>query len=271
MQIEAAAAGTEEQTNVEPQVDPAAAALAEAAANAPASTEDALRSKAAAEAKAEAPARPEWLPEEFETPEAMAEAFAALKAGTNETPKVEGEGESEAKTEEEAKEVPAGFVDVKAVSAEWDEKGELSEATYADLAAKGYDKTIVDQYIAGQTALADAATRRLNEAAGGKENLERMFAWASTSLTADEINQYNASFANADVNAASLAIAQLKGKYEAANGREPKLLGGKPPASAADVFNSWAEVTKAMSDPRYRSDPAFNAKVQAKLARSNAI
>jgi hypothetical protein len=266
MQIEAAAAGIEEQTNVEAQVDPAAAALAEAAATAPASTEDALRSKAAAEAKAEAPARPEWLPEEFETPEAMAEAFAALK-GTKEASTDEAPVETEAKTEE----VPAGFVDVKAVSAEWDEKGELSEATYADLAAKGYDKTIVDQYIAGQTALAEAATRRLNEAAGGRENLERMFAWASTSLTAEEIGTYNASFANADVNAAALAIADLKSKYEGANGRDPKLLGGKPPASAADVFHSWAEVTKAMTDPRYSKDPAYRAKVEAKLSRSNAV
>lgn len=268
MQIEAAAVGTEEQTNVEAQVDPAAAALAAAAANAPASTEDALRAKAAEAAKAEAPARPEWLPEGFETPEDLAKAYDALKLG-KEAATDEAEVEPEAKTEEEPKELPAGFVDVKAVSAEWDEKGELSEATYADLAAKGYDKTIVDQYIAGQTALADAATRRLNEAAGGKENLERMFAWASTSLTAEQIGTYNASFANADVNAAALAIADLKSKYEGANGREPKLLGGKPPGSAADSYASWAEVTKAMSDPRYRSDPAYVAKVQAKLTRSN--
>ncbi|PDT45354.1 hypothetical protein CO661_24125 [Sinorhizobium fredii] len=264
MQIEAAAAVTPEASA---EVDPAAAALAEAAAAAPVSTEEALRAKAdadvAAQTEAEAPARPEWLPEEFDTPEAMAEAFAALKAGTKEEPKVEGE---EPPVTEDT---PPATVDVKAISAEWDEKGELSEATYTDLAAKGFDKATVDSYIAGQKALADAADRRLTDAAGGKENLDRMFAWASTSLTPAEIDSYNASFSNADVNAAEIAIAQLKGKYEAANGRDPKLLGGKAPSQLADTFASWAEVTKAMSDPRYDKDPAYRAKVEAKVGRSD--
>ncbi|MDX0260514.1 hypothetical protein GOC60_04725 [Sinorhizobium meliloti] len=262
MQIEAAAAVTPE-ANAE--VDPAAAALAEAAASAPASTEEALAAKATAEAKADAPARPEWLPEGFDTPEDFAKAYAELKEGkTAETPEEKPEEKPEGETEEK----PPAVVDVKAVSAEFAEKGELSAETYADLAAKGFDKEFVDGFIEGQQARADAADRRLTEAAGGKEHLERMFAWASTSMTSAEIDAYNASFANADVTAAELAIRELKGKYEAANGRDGSLLNGKNLGSAADVFGSWAEVTKAMSDPRYGKDPAYNAKVEQKLARS---
>ncbi|MCG5484030.1 MAG: hypothetical protein KK482_09950 [Sinorhizobium meliloti] len=258
MQIEAAAAVTPE---ANAGVDPAAAALAEAAASAPASTEEALAAKATEEAKADAPARPEWLPEGFDTPEDFAKAYAELKEGkTVETPEEKPEGETEEK--------PPAVVDVKAVSAEFAEKGELSAETYADLAAKGFDKEFVDGFIEGQKARADAADRRLTEAAGGKEHLERMFAWASTSMTAAEIDAYNASFANADVTAAELAIKELKGKYEAANGRDGSLLNGKNLGSAADVFGSWAEVTKAMSDPRYGKDPAYNAKIEQKLARS---
>ncbi|RVI12658.1 hypothetical protein CN206_10535, partial [Sinorhizobium meliloti] len=144
-----------------------------------------------------------------------------------------------------------------------------SEETYADLAAKGFDKAFVDSFIEGQKARADAVERRLTDAAGGKDHLDRMFAWASTSMTAAEITAYNASFANADVTAAELAIKELRSKYEAANGRDGSLLNGKAPSPTADAFGSWAEVTQAMSDPRYEKDPAYRAKIEAKIARSS--
>lgn len=269
MQIAAAAVTPEVTTPEATQVDPAAAALAAAAEAAPASTEDALRAKADEAAQASAPARPEWLPEGFDSPEDFAKAYADLKAGTA-TTEVETPAATEAEAQVETEtQTPAPVVDVKAVSAEFAEKGELSEATYADLAAKGFDKAFVDSFIEGQQARADAVDRRLTEAAGGKEHLDRMFAWASTSLTADEINTYNASFANADVNAAEIAIGQLKAKYEAANGRPGSLIEGKAPSPVADSFGSWAEVTEAMSDPRYEKDPAYRTKVEAKIARSS--
>ncbi|MDX0762375.1 hypothetical protein GOD36_08850 [Sinorhizobium medicae] len=268
MQIAAAAAVTPEATTPEAsQVDPAAAALAEAAAAAPESTEAALAAKSEEAAKADAPARPEWLPEEFETPEAFAKAFAELKAGK--PAEAETPAEPEANAEEKTEEKPTPVVDVNAVSAEFAEKGELSEETYADLAAKGFDKAFVDSFIEGQKARADAVERRLTDAAGGKDHLDRMFAWASTSMTETEITAYNASFANADVTAAELAIKELRSKYEAANGRDGTLLGGKAPSAAADTFGSWAEVTQAMSDPRYEKDPAYRAKVESKIARSS--
>jgi hypothetical protein len=268
MQIAAAAAENTEDTNA--QVDPAAAALAEAAAAAPVSTEAALAAKTEENASAEAPARPEWLPEGFDTPEDFAKAYAELKAGkTEEKPEETPEANTEEKPKDGEQDKPTPVVDVAAVSAEFAEKGELSEATYADLAAKGFDKAFVDSFIEGQQARADAVDRRLTEAAGGKDHLDRMFAWASTSMTAAEIETYNASFANADVTAAELAIKELRSKYEAANGRPGSLLnGGKNPSSAADTFGSWAEVTQAMSDPRYEKDPAYRAKVEAKIGRS---
>ncbi|RVJ40531.1 capsid assembly protein [Sinorhizobium medicae] len=268
MQIAAAAAVTPEATTPEAsQVDPAAAALAEAAAAAPESTEAALAAKSEEAAKADAPARPEWLPEEFETPEDFAKAFAELKAGK--PAEAETPAEPEANTEEKTEDKPTPVVDVNAVSAEFAEKGELSEETYADLAAKGFDKAFVDSFIEGQKARADAVERRLTDAAGGKDHLDRMFAWASTSMTEAEIVAYNKSFENADVTAAELAIKDLRSKYEAANGRDGTLLGGKAPSPAADTFGSWAEVTQAMSDPRYEKDPAYRAKVESKIARSS--
>ncbi|MDX0455497.1 capsid assembly protein [Sinorhizobium medicae] len=262
----------------EPTAEENAAALAAAAANAPTNEEEA-RAAIAAAAAAEAAKttaepdaeRPEWLPPKFKSAQDMAAAYAELEkkvgapeAKADETPKPDEPKPEEPKKEDEV----AGKVNLAALSDEWANDGKISDASYADLEAKGYDKATVDQYIAGQTALAELATQRITGAAGGKEEMDRMFAWATTSLAAAEVETFNASFANADVNAAVIAMEQLKGKYEAANGRDPKLLGGKPPNGTVDTFTSWAEVTTAMSDPRYGSDHAYRAKIEQKMARS---
>ncbi|MER9646790.1 hypothetical protein [Mesorhizobium sp. M0199] len=147
--------------------------------------------------------------------------------------------------------------------------GKLDDADYAAAEAIGHDRATVDQFIAGQQALAEMATQRITSAAGGKESMDRMFAWASTSIPAAEIDTFNKAFEGADVNAAVIAMEQLKAKYETANGKDPTLIGGKPSGSSVDAYASWAEVTQDMSDPRYEKDPAFRTKVQNKLGRSN--
>lgn len=255
----------------EPTPEENAAALAAAAAAAPTNEAEA-RAKLAAEAAPQAdPERPTWLPEKFKTVEEMAASYAELekKVGAPEVKEPEANAEAPKEGDEvgDKDEVP-GKVDLNALSDEFMKDGSLSDASYADLEAKGYDRSTVDQYIAGQNALAELATQRITGAAGGKESMDRMFAWATTSLSADEINTFNASFGNADVNAAVIAMEQLKGKYESANGRDPKLLGGKPAGTDVDTFTSWAEVTAAMGDPRYATDHAYRSKVEQKVTRS---
>ena len=60
----------------------------------------------------------------------------------------------------------------------------------------------------------------------------------------------------------------LKARYEQANGSEPSLVKGKGTTPQADAYNSWAEVTVAMSDPRYSKDPAYQSLVKSKIAAS---
>ncbi|PBB68153.1 hypothetical protein CK228_13670 [Mesorhizobium sp. WSM4312] len=273
----------------QPTADEAAAALAEAAKTAPTSEAEA-RAKiaadvAAAEAAKAAPvARPEWLDEKFATPEDMAKAYAELSKKLG-APKEEAKPEAEKTEAEKAKEAadkaaaekdkgetPKASEVVADLSAKFlAQDGKLTDADYAAAEAIGHDRATVDAFIAGQQALAEVATQRITSAAGGKESMDRMFAWASTSLPAAEIDTFNKSFEGADVNAAVVAMEQLKGKYEAANGRDPTLIGGKPAATATDVFTSWAQVQDAMKDDRYARDHAYRTTVEQKLARSNNI
>ena len=47
------------------------------------------------------------------------------------------------------------------------------------------------------------------------------------------------------------------------------MLTGKPSKAEGDNFRSQAEVVRAMSDPRYESDPAYRQDIYDKLERSN--
>lgn len=281
-----------EQTSIKVSSAPAAdesatlEALRAAAETAPTTTEEARQQAEAkaAEAKADetktegAPERPEWLPEKFKSVEDMAKAYSELEKKVGKPADEAGEkAEDEAgeKKEGEGDEKPAETPKASEVVSKLNENfaanGQLTDEDYALAESIGHDRATVDAFIAGQKALADQATQRITDAAGGKESMDTMFAWASSNLKPAEIDEFNKSFEGADVNAAVIAMEQLKERYEVANGRDPQLLKGKPMGSSVDVYQSWAQVTKDMQSDEYRKDAAFRAKVQAKLGRSNPV
>lgn len=220
--------------------------------------------------------RPQWLPEKFKSPEDMAKAYAELesKLGGNKAPEAPPTPTDPANaTQQDAQNALADKgLDLTEFSNEFSQKGELSPESYEKLAKAGYDKNIVDQYIEGQRALASNYENSIKSVAGGGEKYSEMVEWAKSNMTESEIAAYNASIDSRNVDQAKLAVEGLKAKFEAAVGRAPNLIGGGlKGGSEADVFESTSQVTKAMADPRYKDDPAYRAKVQAKLARSKVF
>ena len=65
-----------------------------------------------------------------------------------------------------------------------------------------------------------------------------------------------------------LILKDIKARYAQSTGSEPTLVEGKASPSGEQGFASWAQVTQAMSDPRYAKDPAYQAEVKNKLANS---
>ncbi len=170
-----------------------------------------------------------------------------------------------AETEKEA--VKAG-VDFEALSTEYNSKGELSEASYKDLEAKGFPKQVVDDYIAGQKARNDIQTQALSEIVGGPDNLPKVLEWAAENLTPEEITAYNEA-ANGSAAQRKLALQGVYARYSDAEGVAPKLVTGSVTNNSSnDVFKSAHAMTKAMEDPRYWSDPDYRDDVSAKVERS---
>ncbi|SMG43245.1 capsid assembly protein [Paraburkholderia susongensis] len=234
----------------------------------------------------EAPARPEHVPEKFWNAEtgaidtaAWAQSYKELEQKQSQAKPVENQpaaaaaaGAEGAATDDAAKAaLESKGLKLDEFSTEFQKSGALSEDSYKKLEDAGIPKPMVDAYIAGQQALAAQVQAQGFEAAGGKEQFEQMVKWAATGLTPGEIAAYDAAVTSGTVDQMKLAVTGLRARYEAANGREPGLLGGKPGSSNAPGYASRAEMTTDMKDPRYSKDPAFRAKVEAKLAATTAF
>ena len=109
----------------------------------------------------------------------------------------------------------------------------------------------------------------LQQSVGGEKKYNEMLQWASNNFDEAEINRYDKVMESGDPDAAYFAVQALAAKYSDGVGVDGRLLTGKPSKAQGDNFRSQAEVVRAMSDPRYDSDPAYRQDVYDKLERSN--
>lgn len=234
-----------------------------------------------AEAPSDQGERPAWLPEKFASAEDMAAAYGELEAkqsaGGKEAP-AEGTAASEQTAEGEEAGDPAytlpgveadqlqGFFD------EFAEAGSLGDESYSTLAAAGYDRAMVDSYIKGATEATGFTSEQeqsLMGVVGGEAEYASLMQWATKDFPAEDQATFNALMATNDPAIAEHAVKWLKGAHDSVEGSEPELVHGDPkPGSAVQPFESQAQVTAAMRDPRYKKDPAYRAQVGAKLAKS---
>lgn len=220
--------------------------------------------------------RPQWLPEKFKSPEDMAKAYSELEAKLGapkapvEAPKAETPPPAEATIADAEKALAPAGLNLQEFNAEFAQKGELSPESYDKLLKAGYDKAIVDQFIEGQKARATQFEGAIMTEVGGSDRYTEMVTWAKANLSPAEIDAYNSAVSTGNPESAKLAALGLNAKFTQAVGSEPKLIGGQK-ASTSEGFESTAQVTEAMRDPRYKNDPAYRNKVQAKLAASSVF
>jgi len=211
--------------------------------------------------------RPEWLPEKFNTVQDMATAYESLeqKLGSKE------EVTEESDLEEIAEELEERGVDFDALSNEFAEQGGLTEESYEALLKAGIPRNMVDQFIDGQNAVAGQLQQQAFNQVGGQEAYEDMVKWASESLNEASIDAFNNAINSGNTETANLAIQGLQAQYRSENGSEPSLVYGETKSVTGGVFDSAAQLTAAMRDPRYSNDSAYRQEVASKLSRSNIL
>ena len=141
-------------------------------------------------------------------------------------------------------------------------------------------KTLIETYFkyhAVQTnnAQAQAATQAemadIRQSVGGDEAYGEMIQWAGSNLNEAEIDQFNAVVATNNPAAIKYAVESLSNRWKGAEGYEAPLVTGRKAPSKAKAFRSQAELARAISDPRYSTDPAYRMDVEEKLARSGNL
>lgn len=217
---------------------------------------------------AKAEDRPKWLPEKFKSGDDLAKAYTELEK------KLSGAAPDAKDIPKPKLEAPEAQpkLDMAALSKEFaDNNGKLTKETEEALAARGITKGDIEQFAKGQKALAKAQRDDLAAQVGGLENLTVLLEWAKTGLSDGEKDAYNKMLSDQNTDGAKALLRQFAAKYTEEYGSDGKRVVGATAAGNAGgitPFRSNTEVTTAMRDPRYATDSAYRADVEARLAIS---
>ena len=227
--------------------------------------------------------RPEWLPDKFGSAEELAQAYKNLEQQFHSTSEEKRTQEEQQRFEnEEAPSIqetsPSQVhkllddrgLDFSEFQKEYNERGELTKDAYEALEEAGVDKQVVDTWIQGQEALRDQNISAIHAGVGGEQNYNDMLEWANSNLQPWEIEAFNTQLENLDVNT-QFAVSGLYARYQNSEGVPPTLMSGGVSEDIAPRYESLAQLTSAMQDPRYESDPAYRAKVAQRLGNSNIL
>lgn len=172
-------------------------------------------------------------------------------------------------TKGEANEVvESAGLNMEQLSAHYAENGGLADEHYEALEKAGIPRQYVDQYIAGLEAQSSRIQDEIFDEVGGEEQFSVMAQWAQTNMSPEELTRYNTAVESGDPDTIRSAVMSLAYRYQREAGRDPKLVNGNG-GGGQGGFESLAQLTEAMKDPRYETDPAFRREVESKLSRSN--
>jgi hypothetical protein len=208
--------------------------------------------------------RPQWLPEKFKSAEDLAKAYSELES------RLSGSAKSEDTLEAAAVAARLTLDDVAPMSREFAETGEISEKSYKALENKGIPRELIDAYVDGQRAVAEAQVNSVYQSVGGQQNYQQMVSWASENLPPEEIDAFDALVESGNQASIQMAVRGLYARYSSAAG-QPRLIQGNMSTSGSNAFRSLAELTTAMRDPRYKSDPAYRKDVEDRLRVSDVF
>jgi len=227
--------------------------------------------------------RPEWLPEKFSSAEELAQAYNSLERQFHSSSEERQQQAEQQRFQDE--EVPAiqetspsqvqqildeRGLDFSVFQNEYNSTGTLSKEALDTLSAEGISEEVVSTWISGQEALRDQNIDTVFSSVGGEQNYNNMLEWANDNLQPWEVEAFNNQIESLDANT-QLAVTGLYARYQNSEGLPPSLLSGEVGQDTAPRYESLAQLTSAMSDPKYANDPAYRARVVQRLGNSNVL
>jgi hypothetical protein len=117
---------------------------------------------------------------------------------------------------------------------------------------------------------ADAA-KTIVDSVGGQDAYNDTLSWAADNLKPEEVAAYDNVVNSGNKDAIFFAVQALNQRYKDSVGFEGQQISGRAPKSTVKGFRSNAELANAISDPRYRNDPAYRYDIEQKLAASGDL
>ena len=189
------------------------------------------------------------------------------------------EGEQEEEVLEDKPEITENIRKFVEISDRFDKNGGVTDEDFDSLSQMS-SKDLLDTYFkyhatqlakAKQTAATNDQLSAIRNSVGGDDAYNSMIEWAGSNLTEAETNQFNDVVNSNNAAAISFAVEALNNRYRNQEGYEAPLVTGKKASNSKKVFRSQAELSRAIADPRYSSDPAYRMDVEEKLARSGDL
>jgi hypothetical protein len=119
--------------------------------------------------------------------------------------------------------------------------------------------------------LSEDAAKEIVSSVGGQEAYNDTLAWAADNLKPEEVAAYDNVINSGNKDAIFFAVQALNQRYKDSVGFEGQQVSGRAPKSTVKGFRSNAELAAAISDRRYRTDPAYRYDVEQKLAASGDL
>jgi len=161
-------------------------------------------------------------------------------------------------------------LDLESFEQEFVQNGELTQESY-DKLTEIFPQSMVDSYIEGQKSRAEKYQQEIFGVAGGQEQYQQMIDWASKNMSTGEIKEFNDAVASGDSAKAKFAVQAVAYAYQQGNQGDNLLEGNRSATVGTSGYQSRAEMTRDMADPRYQKDEAFRKQVHEKIKNSSVI
>jgi hypothetical protein len=122
-----------------------------------------------------------------------------------------------------------------------------------------------------QQQLTDADATAILDSVGGEAAYNETLAWAADNLKPDEVAAFDNVVNSGNKDAIFFAVQALNQRYKDSVGFEGKRMSGKSVKNSVKGFRSQAELARAISDSRYRNDPAYRLDIEQRLAASGDL
>jgi len=213
----------------------------------------------------------------YKSAEELEKAYVELQKKLGDSSEEE-QGEAEPSEEEAPEASPAQSL-ITDASAEYAEKGELSDemmSKFSEMSSQDLVQAYMEMQANAPQAeaaepveLSDNDVNAIKNSVGGEVEYNKVIDWATNNLSESQIEAYDDIISTGNTDVIQMMVDGLKAKYDSANGFEGRMLTGKAANNSSDVFRSQEEVVSAIADPRYDRDPAYRNDVLEKLERSD--